>query len=220
MELIEKTNCFLFGEILGKNTIAGFSKSNLKGNLPDDFKESISFLNQNFNLSYMNQEHSSKVCCLDHPGVYDGDGIFSKAKNNFLIVRTADCLPLIFSNQNSEIIGVVHMGWRSAQKGILSNIGFDLSDFKVIASLGLRKCCYEVGSEFSDYGEFKPYLGQRDSKLYFDPIAFARETLAKEGLKEENFFDLNLCTYCGEPGGFSFRKNKTTSRILSFIAQI
>ena len=115
----------------------------------------------------MDQMHQEKVLDIERPGIYTCDAIFTKLLNNILIVRTADCLPIIFSDTNSQRIGVLHMGWKSAQKGILNNLPYSLEGFKVILGVGLRKCCYQVGEEFSSYKEFSPFLTKKDDNLFF-----------------------------------------------------
>jgi copper oxidase (laccase) domain-containing protein len=121
---------------------------------------------------------------------------------------------LIFSSQELGVVGVVHMGWKSAREGILKNIPYDLASFKVAAGVAMRKDCYEVGKEFFDYPGFAKHLKQDKSggdpstslrvdsmatsnhRIKFDPIGFAKEYLFAKGLKEENFYDTDLCSIC------------------------
>ncbi len=112
------------------------------------------------------------------------------------------------------------MGWRSAEAGILDNISFDLSSFAAIAGIGLRQCCYEVGEEFLEHERLKPFLERKQKKIFFDPIGFARATLIKKGLSEDNFFDLGLCNFCMESDFFSYRKSHTENRTVSFILKM
>jgi len=161
--------------------------------------------------------HGGEVLSISEPGKYTCDGIFTSSPELVLIVKTADCLPLIFFSLKNKMSGVVHMGWRSAENGILGNIDIDLKDFIVIAGPGLRKCCYKVGEEFNRYKDFSDYMLEKNNGFYFDPILFAKNNLIKNGLKEENFFDSRICSLCSEFGLPSYRKTKTNKRTLSFI---
>jgi len=123
-------------------------------------------------------------------------------------------------SDQEQMVGVVHVGWRSAAGGILDSTPKDLTSFTVIAGVGLRKCCYEVGGEVSRHERLKPFVGERQGKSYLDPIRFAKETLIKRGLAGEHFIDLELCSLCQRDTFFSYRSNKTSKRTLSFIVRM
>jgi copper oxidase (laccase) domain-containing protein len=218
VKLVEKEFCYIFDDFFGPSVIAGFTKDTLKGMVPRDIKKTLSFLEEEYKLAYLKQIHSSRINFIKKDGESEGDGLFSKDNNLVMIVRTADCLPLFFASQEEQIFGVMHMGWKPAQQGILENIGFNLASFKVAAGVGLRKCCYRVGEEFLEFSSFRPFLEKRQSGFYFDPIDFAREYLWRKGLPRENFFDTGICPLCSS-GFFSYRKDKTQNRTLSFIVK-
>lgn len=196
---------------------AGFTTPIIEGDPSRDMDIALSFLNKKIDVAYMDQVHGSEIKKIDTPGLYTCDGIFTDKADLTLVVKTADCMPLIFCSRQENVVGVVHMGWRSAKGGILDNIPYELSSFKVFAGVGMRKCCYEVGSEFLAHKNFKPHIRSRGGKYYFDPLGFARTSLVANGLKEENFSDLGLCSYCSEQNFFSHRKTATRNRTLSFI---
>jgi copper oxidase (laccase) domain-containing protein len=87
----------------------------------------------------------------------------------------------------------------------------------VLAGVGLRQSCYAVGKDFLTYNGFSEFIKQSSGKLYFDPISFASKNLEIYGLKEDNFCDLNICSLCSDKGFFSYRRNATDKRTLSFI---
>ena len=217
MRLTDNEFCFFIERVFDKGVISGFTKPNLDGNLPSDIHRSLAHLGKELSLSYMNQLHSADICYPDKPGVYNGDGIFSGQSNHILVVKTADCLPLLFSSKEKNLIGLVHMGWRSARENIFDKIKGNLASFKVIAGPGLRQCCYKVGNEFRNYLNLEPFIKQKEKSLYFDAISFSREALKKRGLEESNFFDLEICSFCSKSNFPSFRKNSTSRRTLSFI---
>jgi YfiH family protein len=220
MELIERENSFTIGGHDFPPAISGFTKNTLKGVIPpDDIKKALSFLKNDFGICWLNQIHTANVHIVDKPGLYQGDGLFTSAAKLVLIVKTADCMPIFFYEEGGNTVGLVHMGWRSANEGILGNISFDLSRFKVVAGVGLRKCCYTVGKEFPGYPGLEPFVEEKNGAFHFDPVAFARRNLVMRGLKEENFFDINICSVCSGSKFFSYRKGDISYRTLSFIVK-
>ena len=211
MQVLEYEHYYHYS--VGDLFFSGFTKSEVIGILPDDIQD----LFPGCKVAFMEQVHGGKVLSIGESGKHVCDGIFTANTDLVLVVKTADCLPLIFFSAKNKMIGVVHMGWRSAEKGILGNIDIDLKDFIVVAGPGLRKCCYEVGEKFSRYKDLSGYILEKNNSFYFDPILFAKNKLEEKGLKKENFFDFSICSLCSEFGIPSYRKTKTTSRTLSFI---
>jgi YfiH family protein len=217
VKLIEKDYCYIIDGFFDSSVIAGFTKPTLYGNPAQDVYIALKGLKSDFSVSYLKQIHSSTIHTVEQEGVYVGDGLFSSRKHLALIVKTADCMPLFFASAQQGTIGMVHMGWRSAWAGILGNIPADFASFKVIAGVGLRPCCYKVGEEFLEYQQFSSCIERKSNGVYFDPIRFIRETLTSRGLKEENFLDVRICSGCSTQKFFSYRRDATAKRTLSFI---
>ncbi len=217
MKLAKKKYSYLIEDLFTPGLIAGFSTNELSGELPRDLHKAVSFLNNKFKVSYLKQIHSSIVVFSARQGEYEGDGLFTQEHNLVLGIKTADCLPLFFESRELGVIGMVHMGWRSAAGGILANIDYDLASFKVVVGVALRKCCYEVDEEFLNQDILKDSLQPRGDKFYFDPVAFAKKQLCSRGLLENNFFDLGICNFCSGNELFSYRKTETLNRNISFI---
>ena len=227
MKLVEKENYYLIEDFFPSNIISGFTKSSLKGVLPGDIKQIMSYLGVSPDVSYMNQLHSAEIFRVNKPGIYEGDALFTKHKNHVLVVKTADCLPIMFCSEDTSEIGVIHMGWRSAEKGILSNIyknvfGLKNDDtaFRIALGPGLRKCCYEVGTEFLNYPNMKRYLELRNNNLYFDPVNFIRKHTVSHAYKKYFLYDTEICTFCSDKNFFSYREYSQENRTLSFILKI
>lgn len=193
----ENDTLFSVSKVFTSEVKVGFTTDKVAGVLPDEIEKL--FPHQGF--AYLKQIHSDKVHLIDHPGMYEGDGLFTQKKDLILVVKTADCLPLVFYSRELGVAGVVHMGWRGAKAGILNNIPFSLKSFSVFAGVGMRKCCYLL-----------------DNK-YFDPINFAKDMLFKKGLLINNFYDLNICSVCSKEQFFSYRRTKTNARTLTYICR-
>lgn len=212
MRLVATKYAWIIKDFFNEAVIAGFTKPNLLGEIPQDI---FTVLDKNIPYAWMKQVHGPIIHDVDKEGKYEGDGLFTRHKDFVLVVRTADCLPILLLGGNE--IGAVHMGWRSAQTGILDNLPKDLGGYKVFLGPAMRKCCFEVDKDFKQYKNFTKYISKSGDKLRFDPISFARDNLLARGLKLNNIYDCDICTICGDKGLFSFRKDKTDNRILNFI---
>ncbi|MDD5654019.1 MAG: polyphenol oxidase family protein [Candidatus Omnitrophica bacterium] len=219
MRLLEKDDLYLIEDFFPENVTAGFTKTSLEGrDVKKDVSDALgSLLERDIAVSFMKQAHSCGVHSIDQAGIYECDALFTKESGLALVVKTADCLPLFVYDEKSGSAGAVHMGWRSAKEGILDNIGIDLASAKVLAGVAMRRCCFEVTGEFLGYRDLSPFVNERGGKLYFDPVGFARSSLAARGIDRDKFADLDICTLCDERDFFSFRRDKTQNRMMSFI---
>jgi YfiH family protein len=213
MHLIETQYAYFIKDFFAPNITAGFTKGVLFGNMPQDL---FTALGKEIPYAWMNQVHGPVIIDVEKQGKYEGDGLITHERDFALVVRTADCVPILLAGDDGNI-AAVHMGWRSAQTGILDNLPKDLSGYKAVIGPCMRKCCFEVGEDFYQYKNFTPYIAKRADKRYFDPIGFARDNLAARGLNSRDLYDCGICTICSDENFFSFRKDKTQNRISSFI---
>ena len=89
----------------------------------------------------------------DRKNETEGDGLYSNQKGIWLKVGVSDCNAVAVMGK--ERFGIVHAGRKGLQLGIIENLIEKLqakgeSDFKVFLWPAIRKCCYEVGAEFSE----------------------------------------------------------------------
>jgi len=198
---------------------AGFTKNKIIGRLPEDSSSLLDMFDVSTKLCYMEQTHSAVVNRAERDGLFGGDGLFTCLDDHLVVVRTADCMPIVFYSEEKNIAGVVHMGWKPAVGGILDNIGGDLSSFKVFVGVGLRKCCYEVGEEFLAYSRLNGFVTKNGGSCLFDPVDFIRTTLTSKGLLPDNFYDVNICSKCAVHKFPSYRRTGEKTRTLTFIVK-
>lgn len=73
-------------------------------------------------LVQLKQTHSNTVldCSAEVPSTeVSGDAAFSKNQMQLLMVKTADCLPLLYLSENLDIHGFIHAGWRGVENQIV-----------------------------------------------------------------------------------------------------
>jgi polyphenol oxidase len=83
------------------------------------------------------------------------DALITDVCGVLLVIRVADCLPVLIADAQHRVIAAVHAGWRGALEGIVGKTvremrhGFDSVPGDLVVALGpcIRACCYAVGSE-------------------------------------------------------------------------
>ena len=157
--------------------------------LDQDFKERT-ILNQKLNdlnfkfgeVLLLNQVHGDKVVAVDDIKKIHGtqnlpkaDGIVTNLKNITIGIVTADCAPIIFYDEEKQVIGACHAGWKGAKLGIIQETVkkmHDLGATNISAIIGpmIQQYSYQVSIDF--YNEF--LLESKDNLRFFketaDPI--------------------------------------------------
>jgi len=161
--------------------------------------------------SLMDQSHSDVYLEVNKPGTYKADALITDKKNLALIVLTADCMPVLISD--NEKIGVIHIGWKGLENKIFHKTvsNFNLLNLKVSIGPHAQKCCYEVEEDLEL--KFKKYCLRKENKIYLDLSKEIREFC------EDNKINIeisDICTIENEKYN-SYRRNKTKNRQLSYL---
>ena len=122
----------------------------------------------------------------------------------------------------SQIAGVIHMGWKSLERGIVENVSAYLKKHgrgavHLICGVGLRKCCYEVGTGVLN-GPLTNCVEAKSGRDFFDPIDFVTRTFGEHGIPF-CLFDTGLCSLCSQEPFFSYRRNHARGRTLNYIVK-
>ncbi len=169
-----------------------------------------------------NQVHGNTVRCVVesdkgkgalsvNSSINDTDAFVTNIRNLPLGIFTADCLTVCLFDPVNNALGLVHAGWRST-KGMIVVKAIELmrekfnsraKDIRAVFGPCIRNCCYEVNQECKY--NFSRGIEQRGNKLYFDLAGINQAQLLEAGLKKNNIFDNNECTYCRQEEYFSFR---------------
>jgi YfiH family protein len=188
------------------------------------------------------QVHGNEVLVIDewssssagytpHHMVPHVDALICSAKGPVVMVRIADCVPILLFDPAREVIAIVHAGWRGTIKGIALKVVRTLKEKvsclpeNVRAGLGpsIGPCCYTLSEErvtetkgaLPGAGRF---LTRRPRGFTFDLWEANRDQLLAGGLKESNIETANLCTWCNAHLFYSYRKEGgTTGRFGAFI---
>ena len=190
-------------------------------------------------LITLNQIHSDKVIVIDNSNINEAiknpvkaDGMVTKLPNVGLGVLSADCGCLLFIDEENQIIGSAHAGWKGALGGVIENVvktmiqeGAVLSNIKIALGPCISVDSYEVQNDF--YNKFisidpinSEFFDQKGDSIYFNLSLFIKNICMTIGIK--SFEMLNIDTYSCK-NYYSYRRschNKETDygRQVSVIA--
>ncbi|MCP2520673.1 peptidoglycan editing factor PgeF [Candidatus Aminicenantes bacterium AC-335-A11] len=222
---------FLFHNLNPKNLIYGFTTKIWS------LKEII----RNFNLEEnsvitLRQIHSNKSHIITNKPkkLLVGDALITQKKGLLLTIRTADCLPILFYENEKNIIGAIHSGWKGTLKRITFKVLketinlFNLNPSSLIIFLGpcICKKCYEVGEDVKRAFEIQKEWKNLNFLTYSNENKKYKLNLRKAnliqiyeaGIRYENIFSIDLCTKCNPDLFYSHRRNpKSRGRMLAFI---
>ncbi|NVK20040.1 MAG: peptidoglycan editing factor PgeF [Methylocystaceae bacterium] len=175
------------------------------------------------------QVHSNRVQIVDRiwsrERAPELDALVTKEPYIALGILTADCAPVLFSDDDNRVIGAAHAGWKGAIGGVLENtveamvsIGAERAKIKAAVGPCIHQPSYEVDTGFRKTflnmdPAFASYFtdGQSENKYQFDLPGFVIAKLdglalaSVEGSRvdtyedEENFFSYRRTTHRSEP---------------------
>ncbi len=187
-----------------------------------------------FRMVAMEQLHSDTIHTLyAYPrNPLSGDGLGTSCKGLLLVIKTADCLPVLISDSAKKVAAAAHCGWKGTSLRLLpkmvtrlvSELGCSLSSLQVALGPCIGPACYEVGQDLYEVfaGKGLPLLyfepiAQKPGKYLFDLKAANRDQLLDSGLPAANIFSLNCCTH-HEKNLYSYRRDaQKAGRLLNFI---
>jgi YfiH family protein len=170
----------------------------------------------------MNQVHGRDVVYVDRnvsrpalDAMHDerprADAVISDASDVALVVRAADCVPLLIADTQTGAVGAVHAGWRgtaarvavAAIEEMQRQFGTGAADLMVAIGPAIGACCYEVGSDLVDafasagherYLIDRWFMTPRERGMRLDLVGANRDQLILAGVPEENVHACGLCT--------------------------
>jgi len=159
------------------------------------------------------------------------DALISQERGVALLLRFADCLPLMLYDPQRGAIGLVHAGWRGCLAGVLSctiramEHTFGCAPADLLACLGpaIGPCCYRVGEEVITRvrdvfgGSDRLLLAQTDGSCHFDLPGAVRLQLLDAGV--HHIEASGICTCCRTNEFYSHRAEKgRTGRFATILA--
>lgn len=162
------------------------------------------------------------------------DGLYTKDKNILLASLYADCVPLYFWSPSHNIVGLAHAGW----KGTVAQIGTNMVHLwtsvekvpidSIYVAIGpsISQESYEVNeyviNKVKDIivdSRNLPYVEIGRNKFLLNLKELNKQLLLRIGIKKEQIFISNYCTFKENQLFYSYRRENKTGRMMSFIAR-
>jgi len=168
---------------------------------------------------WLRQVHGTTVADMDAAREsVAADAAIARKPGVVCAVKTADCMPVFFTDEAATVVGVAHAGWRGLAGGVLENTIEKLRVKKLLAWMGpaIGPRVYEVGEDVREAfkGHEYAFAPTRPGHWNLDLYAVARRKL--EAL-EVRVFGGGFCTYSDPGRFFSYRRDGSSGRMLAFI---
>ena len=187
-------------------------------------------LNQNLSLSntpqWLEQVHSAHAVLLPNKeAIPKADAAYTLEKNIVCAVMTADCLPLLVTDNNGRCVAAIHAGWRGLCNGIIEEtikkLPVEAENLLVWLGPAISADVYEVGKEVYDafttnnHDAKQAFVAIRENHWLFDIYRMAKLRLNKIGVRK--IYGGDHCTLRENELFFSYRRDDITGRMASMI---
>ena len=228
-----------------------FNLADNVGDNPDSVKHNRKFLINHIKCkaAWLRQVHSNKVFDIDSyseqkfiHGVFDlpvADSSITSKVCRCSVILTADCLPILVSSQEGNLIGSIHCGWKGLLNGI---IGVFFKNFlcklnklnktsENVVYVWLGPCIsqefYAVSAELEKQFVRSEIKFKRAFQVFEKQTFMAIRHIAKYQIKEAlkptkikvALLSNDMCTYKNGDLFFSYRRENQTGRHASLICK-
>jgi YfiH family protein len=183
------------------------------------------------NLVHICQETDCGAGLGKHPQIPVVDGFVSDIPNQFLLIRTADCYPVLFYDPQKMVVGAVHSGREGTRKNIagqaistmIQHYGCRAGDIVAHIGAGICEQHYEVSEAI--WQEFNRSLQAQDLCPCIDTFRHVNirtsifQQLIRCGIRFKNIENVHSCTF-EDADYFSFRRDRGNNRQINIIGII
>jgi YfiH family protein len=170
--------------------------------------------------------HGADVVVVTEPGEHAGaeaDAAVTAVPGCTLVVRTADCAPVVLTSAN--VVAVAHAGWRGVMAGVLENTVAAMrrldpsSAITAVVGPHIGPECYEFGGD--DLDTVAARCGDavrgvtREGTPALDLGAAVAAALAAQDVAAADDYP---CTACEADRYYSWRARRETARFATSVA--
>ncbi|HIU18299.1 MAG TPA: laccase domain-containing protein [Candidatus Avidesulfovibrio excrementigallinarum] len=154
----------------------------------------------------------------------EGDGLATTRPGLGLLIRTADCQPVLLAHAGGRHVAALHVGWRGnrlhfpelAVEAFCRRYDLLPKDLYAVRGPSLGPSCAEFVNFDDEWGEaFEPWHDA--SRKTMDLWRLTADQFRAAGVPAAHCFGLDLCTYLLPELFFSYRRSGQTGRQGSVI---
>lgn len=213
---------------LGVTNIMSLKPIDIKGD-EDYFVKELPKVLEHIGLDYSSinvtrQVHSNNIVYVNGNGngdvnFYDETDGFIGGRGDVLVIKSADCLPIIVYDSVNKRIAAVHSGWKGTANSIVKeaitkmlSLGSSAADLKVYVGPHIQKTSFEVMDDVKNVFEknfsYEGIIEKKDETHYLIDLGRVVKLDAMSlGVKEENIYVSCLDTVTDERF-HSYRRDK------------
>ncbi|MDX1352597.1 MAG: peptidoglycan editing factor PgeF [Thiomicrorhabdus sp.] len=180
---------------------------------------------------WLNQQHTNKVLAPDASSTFFepeiADASWTQAPNTVLAVMTADCLPILLTDEAGTCVAAIHAGWKGLANNVVSETlqAMPVQNNKLMAWIGpaISQKHFEVGQDvFDAFVTNSPenasffVVKETESNKYFADLP-GLVTAQLNALGVEKVYKSDLCSFEDEEHFYSYRRDGKTGRMASLI---
>ncbi len=156
--------------------------------------------------------------------IHKADGQATSKAGLALMIKTADCQPILISHNLGKHIMALHVGWRgnknefilTAVQDFCAKYQLQAVDLMAVRGPSLGPQMSEFINFNTEWGpDFKPWFCEQN--MVMDLWNLSKHQLQQAGLLNHNIFGLDMCTATMNELFFSYRKEKLSGRQASLI---
>ncbi len=149
------------------------------------------------------------------------DAAVSRTAGKVCAVFVADCMPVLFADEDATVVAIAHAGWRGLAAGVIEATldAMKIDSSRILSWLGpaIGPKVYEVGEEVraAFAGHEAAFAATRPGHWLLDLYAVARQRLERRGVRR--VYGGGFCTYSDPERFFSYRRDRTKARMAAAI---
>jgi YfiH family protein len=186
--------------------------------------------------AWVTQVHGARVFHVERPGpAGEADGLVTARESLAVVVRSADCLPILVADIDGQAVGVAHASWRGTAAGVAGQLVAAFAEHVGIPASRLVACLgpcagpdrYEVGAEVRNamldaHGpDARHFFVARDGRWLFDLAAANVSQLLAAGVDFMRVYTSRVCTMTHNEHYPSYRtEGEAAGRFAAAIARV
>lgn len=159
----------------------------------------------------------------EQPSTLEADGAATSRPRRALMIKTADCQPILLADTSGRHVAALHAGWRgnrcnfpgSGVDRFCARYGISPRDVFAVRGPSLGPALAEFVNFDREWSEdFRPWFDEQTRCM--DLWSLTRHQLRQAGLPVSHIYGLDICTFAN-PAFYSYRRNHACGRQASLI---